>query len=750
MWLKLILAGTKNEIIKKIGIQKKPTVINYSVTNRCNCKCKMCNVWDDKYHSQKELSPKEIGDILSSEFYSTVNHIGLSGGEPFIREDIIDIVDSITKNTKNLKSLSFISNGTLEKRIISSLPHIINICKERNVLFAISFSLDAIGDLHDEIRGHKGAFLKLEKLLDKLDDLKIDYNFSTTIVKHNIDDLFNVLNYSKSRGKKVYFRLASKIDRLYNSELVGNFSFSIEEKYKVAKFFESIMVNYETIPTRKMLYFSLMKKLTTKSNYKSKSGCLWQNQGISFDPSGNFHYCFVKSPALGNVLSRESKAIYKENKSILRNIVKNECDECHHDYGGIDSPTLIYDYLMYSMEKIFRYKILNKFVMLSSTILTPLLKNIKPKVRFQDSAYITGWYGTETLGDKAILAGIISVLKGINPNTHFTISSYVPYHTEETMLSISANSYDVIGKKLKDKVKKIKRSQVVIFGGGPLMDIEDVNDVLFEFILAKILRTKTVVFGAGIGPIKDLQIKKIVKRIFQLSDIIVLRDEKGSLKYRELIDGLNYKVIIDPSVVYLRQKLDSQTSEDYVLMCIRDWPEVYCGKDNDYSLVKKSFEDSIVNIINRLIKNGEKILLFPMHTYHVGDDDRYFFNRISKLVQSDQLIIYNKDYNLNEGIDVFNSAKAIVGMRFHSVVFGNALGKPTIALDYDTNKGKIFGFVSIIEKEESYFNINEIDELKLVDVFYNLVEKHIESYNKTAKILDEKVIELDSYIRNNI
>lgn len=748
MWLKLILAGTKNEIIKKMRVQKKPTVINYSVTNRCNCKCKMCNVWGDKYHSHKELSPKEIGDILSNEFYNSINHIGLSGGEPFIREDIVEIVDSITKNTKNLNSLSFISNGTLEERIISSLPNIINICKERNISFAISFSLDAIGDLHDEIRGHKGAFIKLTKLLDKLDDLKIDYTFSTTIVKQNIDDLFNVLNYSKSRGKKVYFRLASKIDRLYNSELVENFNFSIEEKYKIAKFLEGVMVNYETIPTRKMLYFSLMKKLTSK--YKRKSGCLWQNQGISFDPEGNFHYCFVKSPTLGNALTMDSKALYKGNKSILHNIVKNECDECHHDYGGIDSPGLIYDYLMYSMGRIFRYKIFNRFVNASSAILTPVLKHLKPKARFQDNAYITGWYGTETLGDKAILAGIINVLKEINPNTHFTISSYVPYHTEETMLSISTKSYDVIGKKFKEKVKKMKKSQVVIFGGGPLMDIEDVNDVLFEFILAKILRKKTVVFGAGIGPIKDLRLKTIIKRIFQLSDVIVLRDEKGSLKYNELIDGLDYKIIIDPSVVYLRQKLDSQTSDEYVLMCIRDWPEVYCDKDNDYELIKRSFEESLVNIINRLIKNGEKILLFPMHTYHIGDDDRYFFNHIANLVQSDQLMIYNKDYNLNEGIGVFNSAKAVIGMRFHSVVFGNSLEKPTLALDYDTNKGKIFGFVSIIEKEDSYFNIKEIEESKLVDVFYSLIENYKDSNNKTSKILDEKVMELNDYIRNNI
>jgi polysaccharide pyruvyl transferase WcaK-like protein/sulfatase maturation enzyme AslB (radical SAM superfamily) len=749
MWIKLILAGLKNEALNKMNVQRKPTVINYSLTNTCNCKCLMCNIWEAEHRCQKELTAAEIGVIFSSDFYQSIRHIGISGGEPFLRNDIIEVVENITDSIKSLHSLSFISNGTLGERINNTVPLLIEICKKKGIEFNISFSIDGVGVKHNEIRGHKDAFKKLENLLNLLDDKKIDYSFSTTIIKQNIDNLFDILNYADERGKIVNFRLASKIDRLFNENLKFNFDFTLDERMKISKFLEGVMVKYEKRRSKKLFYFSLIKQLT--ENEKRRSGCLWKNQGISLDPEGNMYYCFVKSPKIGNVREDESKSLYFGNKKVLKRINRDYCDKCYHDYGGLDSPKLIIDYLLFSIEKIFRYSFFSKCIYFISGPATKILKGRKSKIGFKNNAYITGWYGTETLGDKAILAGIIKIIQRLNSQTHFSISSYVPYHTEETMLAIPTNSNTVLGKKFKDKVKAIKDSQIVILGGGPLMDILDINDVLFEFIIAKILNKKTMIFGSGLGPIKDPGLEKIIRRILELSEVIILRDEKGSLKYSKLLEGLNYKSIIDPSVAYLREfKTSKEKHSDFLLMCIRDWPEVYCDTNTNYNETKEKYENSIVEIINLLIDKGENIVLFPMHTYYIGDDDRYFFNRIAKKVNRVELDIYNRDYVMDEGIDVFLSAKAVIGMRFHSVVFGNALEKPTLALDYDTKKGKIFGFVSLINSIESYINIKNMDSNNIVDIYEELLNNHENKKHEISRILDNKVKELHEYIYINM
>lgn len=70
-----------------------PTDASIILTYRCPMRCKMCNVWQYPTEKSKEIQPEELHTLPKLKF------INLTGGEPFIREDIDKIVEECYKHT---------------------------------------------------------------------------------------------------------------------------------------------------------------------------------------------------------------------------------------------------------------------------------------------------------------------------------------------------------------------------------------------------------------------------------------------------------------------------------------------------------------------------------------------------------------------------------------------------------------------------------------------------------------------------
>ena len=76
-----------------------PTDMCIITTYRCPMRCKMCDIWNNPTEKRKEIQPKEL------EILPNVKFVNITGGEPFIREDLEDIVEVLKK--KNRHELSF-------------------------------------------------------------------------------------------------------------------------------------------------------------------------------------------------------------------------------------------------------------------------------------------------------------------------------------------------------------------------------------------------------------------------------------------------------------------------------------------------------------------------------------------------------------------------------------------------------------------------------------------------------------------
>lgn len=136
-----------------------PKSIQLEITNKCNVRCVMCDRWKWKSQADRpELSTEELFDLFDQFKECGVQHILITGGEPFTRPDFKVIINQIVKVGM---SLTIITNGTLLRK------------SDANALLqgktSVTFSVDGSSEeSYSRIRGVKGIF---NKIIDNIKDL---------------------------------------------------------------------------------------------------------------------------------------------------------------------------------------------------------------------------------------------------------------------------------------------------------------------------------------------------------------------------------------------------------------------------------------------------------------------------------------------------------------------------------------------------------------------------------------------------
>lgn len=363
---------------------------------------------------------------------------------------------------------------------------------------------------------------------------------------------------------------------------------------------------------------------------------------------------------------------------------------------------------------------------------------------------ILGWYGTETLGDKAILGGIIKDLiekGGKESNIH--LLSYNENYSRLTLLDLSYPDIKVSNLMEKKNDKEfLRKFDMFIMGGGPLCDIEDMIDVLEIFHHAKQLKKETIIHSCGVGPLNVERYRYVFGEILKNSDLISFRDYYTPEKYKKLIkEDSNYIVTLDPAIYYVRDIASNQTSsiikEPYVMFCLRKWPRMYAYgiEEQHYNSIVEKFENYVVNLIDYIYKQNKKLVFFPMHNYFLGDDDReYYLDVVEKYNLWEKVHIIGHDYSINEAVNYFKFAESIVGMRFHSIVFSLALDTPCLSLDYQIDDGKITGLLNLLNIELGRVRFKEFEEpdFDLVSLFQKL-ETGVYNWKDVNEIISKQI-----------
>ena len=332
---------------------------------------------------------------------------------------------------------------------------------------------------------------------------------------------------------------------------------------------------------------------------------------------------------------------------------------------------------------------------------------------------IIGWYGTETIGDRAILAGILSILNKVYGVYDVKLGSIYPFFTERTLLEDSefyrkcANNgigelylFDSQNSEVLDAV--IKWCDILVMGGGPLMGMWSLYMIEYAFAKAKRLRKHTLVLGCGVGPMIAKRYERSLIHIIGKADITIFRDEISVREYRRIAGKHSKEVLssIDPAVFaaqrYKSLHAISEKKKDMnIVACVRDFPMEY--RINDEINGKEINEKVFQILMDRKVKSGKRLLFLPMHYFTIGGDDRRWMNKLKYRIDDEDVVVQNTPLSLEGTLQILAESSECVGMRFHSIVLQTILNGNNIVLNYThPDKGKIVGFLKQIGAYESY------------------------------------------------
>jgi cyclic pyranopterin phosphate synthase len=85
--------------------------IRISVTQRCNLNCFYCHKEGEEAAPKEEMTPEEIQKIIAVAASFGLGRVKITGGEPLLRDDIVEIVERI-RQTPGVTEVSLTTNGT--------------------------------------------------------------------------------------------------------------------------------------------------------------------------------------------------------------------------------------------------------------------------------------------------------------------------------------------------------------------------------------------------------------------------------------------------------------------------------------------------------------------------------------------------------------------------------------------------------------------------------------------------------------
>lgn len=147
-------------------------------------RCQMCNIWKYPTEPREEIKAADLRSLPQLKF------INLTGGEPFIREDLDEIVEECFRHSPRIV---ISTSGYFEDRVIALAEKFPNI--------GIRISIEGLSRKNDELRGREGGFDRGLRTLLRLREMGVkDIGFGCTVSNHNSKDMLALYSLSRALG----------------------------------------------------------------------------------------------------------------------------------------------------------------------------------------------------------------------------------------------------------------------------------------------------------------------------------------------------------------------------------------------------------------------------------------------------------------------------------------------------------------------------------------------------------------------
>ena len=345
---RLVKNGLRFRYLRFTGKPGKPLAVSLEVTHNCIAKCIMCNIW--KIPGQVPNLPlAEHIRILSSELLSDIVELDITGGEPFLRDDLPDLFSAISdlkkNHAKSLQAVAVTSNGFLTSRILADAEKILPKLRDVGIDLIMVCAMDAVGELHERIRNYKNAWAKVDQTVQGLKALRNKFpnliiGLKTTVLPLNVGELDKIADYADING---LFTIISPCiitkGRYLNPDLADALIFSPKDIEAMIQFFQGESSRWSYHENRLVRYFQkgvIKKPCTCGFNY------------FFVRSNGDMFLCPLLDESVGNVRKVPLEKLFSSEKaSRMRRRIGRfpQCRQCTEP--GLERYALPYEGFTY-------------------------------------------------------------------------------------------------------------------------------------------------------------------------------------------------------------------------------------------------------------------------------------------------------------------------------------------------------------------------------------------------------------------
>jgi len=321
----------------------KSSFIQWHITERCNLRCKHC--YQTSYATQ-ELPSEKLIDIFYQyvkllELWEIPGRIQLTGGEPFLRQDVMfQLLELCHNHNKIIPFYGIMSNGFFITEMSARK------LKKLGIDF-FQVSLEGMEKTNDAIRG-RGSFKKIIQAVKILVNEGIRTSISFTSNKTNWKDYPKLIELAKKLGADVIWS-----DRMIPVGSGNEIRNQMLQPLEVKKFYEEIAdISKEMVKSRSKTKVGIHRTLyfLATGDMKSATCCAVGTRGLTIMPNGDVYPCRRMPIRIGNLNDQSlfeiwysSDLLWKlRDKTCYMNSICKNCRFFDICAGG--APCLTYGY----------------------------------------------------------------------------------------------------------------------------------------------------------------------------------------------------------------------------------------------------------------------------------------------------------------------------------------------------------------------------------------------------------------------
>lgn len=264
--------------------------------------------------------------------FKEVKSIQLTGGEPYLRDDLPEIIEAID-DCIDMCTIWVPTNGLSPELIHMSTERCL--AKLRRGLLGVSVSIDGLEETHERQRGVEGSHRLAQKTLRKLSSLKKNrprmmLSVGMTLTPLNLKEAPIVQRDAYRRGADFSLRPLNVSDIYYKNDPFGT-KYDSETLYRTLR----------AVARNALDHHGVLRCLTTlrylagvqeyiETERRRSTPCHACTESFFLDPYGDVYPCIVMNSRLGNIRNEPFQEIWASEKAeeTRRRVAELDCPRC--------------------------------------------------------------------------------------------------------------------------------------------------------------------------------------------------------------------------------------------------------------------------------------------------------------------------------------------------------------------------------------------------------------------------------------